>query len=75
MVTRLSQILEILQRLALSVVMLGVLSLGVALTLPAEKMRRPGKALRVVGVSIATGALALMVWLVLMRPGHVGFEL
>jgi hypothetical protein len=63
-------ILDIAGRLALALVMLAVLSLGVALIMPSEGTRPTGKGLRVLGVSLATGALALMFWLVLMRPGH-----
>lgn len=63
-------ILDVAGRLALALAMLGVLSLGVALTMPSERTRRAGSGLRVLGASMATGALALMFWLVLMRSGH-----
>jgi hypothetical protein len=63
-------ILDIAGRLALALFMLGVLSLGVALIMPCEQTRHAGRGLRVLGASLATGALALMFWLVLMHSGH-----
>jgi hypothetical protein len=66
-------ILDIAGRLALALAMLAVLSLGVALIMPSERTRRTGRGLRVLGASLATGALALMFWLVLMRSGHASW--
>jgi hypothetical protein len=67
-------ILEIALRLALGFAMLAVLSLGIALILPSDKVRRAGKGLRVLGASMATGILALMFWLMLIRSGHAGWH-